>query len=40
MGKIDARQYRKGFQEIGISQGWFALLEGLVVASGKEDCPL
>jgi hypothetical protein len=39
MGKIDARQYRKRFQEIGIGQGWFALLEGLVVASGlsKEE---
>lgn len=34
MGKIHARHYRKQFNEIGISQGWFALLEGLVVASG------
>lgn len=34
MGKIHARHYRKRFQEIGISQGWFAVLEGLVVASG------
>jgi len=39
MGKIHARHYRKRFQEIGISQGWFAVLEGLVVASGgsKEE---
>ncbi|MGA2229282.1 MAG: hypothetical protein ABSH41_33035 [Syntrophobacteraceae bacterium] len=35
MGKIHARHYRKRFQEIGISQGWFAVLEGLVVASGR-----
>jgi hypothetical protein len=34
VGKIHARQYKKGFQEIGISQGWFAVLEGLIVASG------
>ena len=34
MGKIHARHYRKGFLAIGITQGWFALLEGLVVASG------
>lgn len=34
MGKIHARHYRKRFNEVGISGGWFALLEGLVVASG------
>ena len=34
MGKIHARYYRKRFNEVGISQGWFAVLEGLVVASG------
>jgi hypothetical protein len=35
MGKIHSRHYRKRFNEVGISQGWFAVLEGLVVASGR-----
>lgn len=39
MGRIHARYYRKRFSEVGISQGWFAVLEGLIVASGgsKEE---
>lgn len=34
MGRVHARHYKKQFNEIGISQGWFAVLEGLIVASG------
>ncbi|MGA2938165.1 MAG: hypothetical protein ABSF52_13830 [Syntrophobacteraceae bacterium] len=34
MGKVHARHYKKKFNEIGISKGWFAVLEGMVVASG------
>ncbi len=33
-GKLHSRHYKKRFNEVGISQGWFAVLEGLVVASG------
>jgi len=34
MGKIHARDYKKRLKQIGINQGWFAVLEGLIVASG------
>ena len=36
MGKIHSRHYRKRFNEVGISQGWFAVLEGLIV---EPACP-
>jgi hypothetical protein len=34
MGKIHARYHKKRFKEIGIEKGWFAVLEGMIVASG------
>jgi hypothetical protein len=34
MGKIHARQHKKQFNGIGISLGWLAVLEGLIVARG------
>ncbi len=35
MGKIHVRTYRKRLREIGFSNVWFAILEGIVVASGS-----
>jgi hypothetical protein len=35
MGRVHARTYRKRLKSIGISEGWFALLEGIIIASGK-----
>ena len=35
MGKIHARTYSKRLREIGLSGVWFAILEGLTIASGK-----
>jgi len=34
MGKIHARTYRKKLREIGLINAWFAILEGIIVASG------
>lgn len=34
MGKIDARKLGKGLREIGFTHAWFAIIEGMVVASG------
>jgi len=34
MGKIHTRTYRKRLRDIGFSNVWFAILEGIVVASG------
>ncbi len=34
MGKIHARTYRKRLREIGLKRGWFAILEGMTIASG------
>lgn len=34
MGKIHARTYGKRLREIGLSDAWFAILEGTVIASG------
>lgn len=34
MGKIQSRQYKKRFREIGIEKGFFAILEGMIVAGG------
>jgi len=36
MGKIDARSYRKRLHEIKIKPGWFAILNGLLIA-GSDD---
>ncbi len=35
MGKVHARGYRKQLREIGLNDIWFAILEGVIVASGK-----
>ena len=39
MGKNHARHYGKEFRKMGLKQGWFAILQGLIVASGvtKEE---
>ncbi|MCD6479064.1 MAG: hypothetical protein J7L44_04230 [Candidatus Diapherotrites archaeon] len=39
MGKVHARRYGKRLREIGFSNAWFAILEGIPIASGatKED---
>lgn len=34
MGKIHARGYGKRLREIGLSDAWFAILEGTIIASG------
>jgi len=34
MGKIHARTYGKRLQEMGLSDAWFAILEGTIIASG------
>ena len=34
MGKIHARTYGKRLREIGLRKGWFAILEGITIASG------
>jgi hypothetical protein len=35
MGKIHARAYGKQLREIGFTNVWFAILEGIIIASGK-----
>jgi len=35
MGKIHARTYGKQLREIGLTDVWFAILEGITIASGK-----
>jgi len=34
MGKAHTRHYVKEFKKIGLKPGWFAILQGLIVASG------
>jgi hypothetical protein len=34
MGKVHTRHYVKEFRNIGLKPGWFAILQGLIVASG------
>ena len=34
MGKIHARAYGKQLRGIGLSKAWFAILEGIIIASG------
>lgn len=33
MNKIDSKMYRKLLRNIGIDKGWFAMLEGIIIAS-------
>jgi len=35
MGKIHARTYGKRLREIGLTNAWFAILEGVIIASGS-----
>jgi hypothetical protein len=34
MGKVDARRIRKELRQVGVSKGWFAVIEGVPIASG------
>ena len=34
MGKIYSRTYRRRLREIGLTKGWFAMLEGMIIAAG------
>ena len=34
LGKTDARRYRRQLRSLGLSKGWFAVLEGIIVAGG------
>ncbi len=34
MGKARARTYGRRLREIGLTKGWFAILEGIIIASG------
>jgi len=34
LGKMDARRYGKRLRGLGLSRGWFAVLEGIIVAGG------
>lgn len=35
MGKVHARRYRKRLREIGIKEGWFATIDGIIIAGGS-----
>jgi hypothetical protein len=35
MGQVHARTYRQHLRDIGLSGVWFAILEGLTIASGR-----
>jgi hypothetical protein len=35
MGKVHARTYRKRLKEAGVVEGWFALIDGIIIAAGK-----
>jgi hypothetical protein len=39
MGRVHARVYRKKLKEIGIKEGWFGLIDGIIIAGGgtRED---
>jgi hypothetical protein len=34
-GKVFARSYRKKLRKVGIPEGWFAVLEGVIIAAGE-----
>jgi hypothetical protein len=40
IGKADARRTAKALRERGFTEGWFAVLEGLIVGSGKTRAEL
>lgn len=35
MGRVEARTYGKRLREIGLTSGWFAILEGIIIAGGS-----
>lgn len=35
MGRVHARAYRKKMKEIGLEEGWFGLIEGIIIAGGR-----
>lgn len=35
MGKVHARTYKKRLKDAGIVDGWFALIDGMIIAGGK-----
>ena len=35
MGKVHARTYRKNLKMVGVVDGWFALIDGMIIAGGK-----
>ncbi len=35
MGRVHARTYRKNLKAAGIVEGWFALIDGMIIAGGK-----
>ena len=37
MGKIHARTYGKRLREIGVSKGWFAILDGVLFFSQRNN---
>lgn len=39
MGKVHARKYRKKLRVIGVKEGWFATIDGIIIAggSGREE---
>jgi len=37
MGRVQARKYRRKLKEIGIKEGWFAIIEGIIIAGGQDQ---
>jgi hypothetical protein len=37
MGRVQARKYRKKLKDIGINEGWFAIIEGIIIAGGQDQ---
>ncbi|MHB8117250.1 MAG: hypothetical protein ACYDHX_00745 [Methanothrix sp.] len=35
MGRVHARAYRKNLKAVGVVDGWFALIDGMIIAGGK-----
>jgi len=35
MGRVHARTYKKRLREAGVVEGWFALIDGIIIAGGK-----
>ena len=35
MGRVHARAYRKRLKEIGVKEGWFGLIDGIIIAGGR-----